>query len=89
MIRSARSREPLRNAGPLAFGSLLVVLFVVPQAQGAGISIGWDDCRSLGAAGSLNKNFGCLSVISELPLFVNLNALSRSFMCSRVRFAGR
>ena len=38
------------------------------QVVGAGLSLGWQDCRTAPGAGGDNQNFGCTVTINDLPL---------------------
>jgi hypothetical protein len=38
------------------------------QVVGAGLSLGWQDCRTAPGAGADNQNFGCTVTINDLPL---------------------
>lgn len=67
-----------RLASALGLALLLLALLLLaqvagpPPAHAAGLSLGWQDCRTGGGAGQPNQNFGCNSSIVEFPLFPGL-----------------
>jgi len=48
----------------------------VPAARAAGLSLGWQDCRTTAPSGFGNQAFGCASNIVEFPLFPSFSLVA-------------
>ena len=66
-----RGSSPLRIVGLAAcVGFALIVSAFEARAQlaGAGLSLGWQDCRATPGLGADNQNSGCTVSVNDLPL---------------------
>jgi len=72
----AWSRSALTGIAALFAGALGLAVPAHAQLAGAGLSLGWQDCRTAPGTGSDNQNSGCTVSINDLPLLPALRLVT-------------